>query len=66
MFSDGMTDQFSANGEDKFGFRRLKSSLTSNHDKPTQEMLNSVSADMDKWMGDHRQMDDMLLMTVRL
>ncbi len=66
MFSDGITDQFCDKGEDKFGLRRLKSSLTSKGDKQTSEMMDSVSADIDDWMGEHRQMDDMLLMSVRL
>lgn len=66
MFSDGITDQFCENGEDKYGLRRLKSSFVSKFDKPTEEMLGQVSSDIDSWMGEHRQMDDMLVMSIRL
>ena len=64
MFSDGITDQFSEDGKDKFVFRRLKTNHTINHQKPTKDILDSFSNEMDKWMGQHRQMDDMLLMSL--
>ncbi len=66
LFSDGVTDQFCSNGEDKFGFRRLKGQLTIKPKASTEEVHASFEKEMDSWMGDHRQMDDMLLMSVRL
>jgi serine phosphatase RsbU (regulator of sigma subunit) len=66
MFSDGITDQFSADGKDKFGFRSLKKHLSRNEGKPLSEVHDSFDKQMKDWMGDYRQMDDMLLMSVRL
>lgn len=66
MFSDGITDQFSNDGSAKFGYSRVRSKLV----EADQTPMRSVGADfetmMEEWMGDHRQMDDMLLMGVRL
>lgn len=66
MFSDGITDQFSADGSTKFGYRRVKDHLIANYNKPLSEVHESFEKEMNLWMGDHRQMDDMLLMNVRL
>lgn len=66
MFSDGITDQFSADGKDKFGFRKIKTHLTENHSNQLKNVHESFNSRIDSWMGDHRQMDDMLLMSVRL
>jgi serine phosphatase RsbU (regulator of sigma subunit) len=66
LFSDGVTDQFSSNGEDKFGFRRLKKQLTAEPNVPTEKVHTSFEKEMASFMGEHRQMDDMLLMSVRL
>ncbi|MCB0754082.1 MAG: SpoIIE family protein phosphatase [Flavobacteriales bacterium] len=66
MFSDGITDQFSHDGKDKFGFRRLKEHMVKNHRSPLKDAHASFETVMDQWMGDHRQMDDKLLVSVRL
>lgn len=65
MFSDGITDQFSADSTTKFGYKRVRKYLTENHARPMSEMAGSFEKEMDHWMGEHRQMDDMLLMGVR-
>ena len=66
MFSDGITDQFSADGTTKFGFRKIKKQLTSHPNKSLEDIKTSLESEVDEWMGDYRQMDDMLLMSVRL
>lgn len=66
MFSDGITDQFSADGQDKFGYRKLREHLTKHHTNKLSGAHESFEEKMDEWMGNHRQMDDMLLMSVRL
>jgi len=66
MFSDGITDQFSADGSTKFGYRKIQKHLAENADKPMKDFSDSIQKEMDDWMGNHRQMDDMLLMGVRL
>lgn len=66
IFSDGVTDQFCEKGEDKFGYKRIKNILVENSGKPTDEIHGKLDESLNGWMGDHRQMDDMLLMSVRL
>lgn len=66
MFSDGITDQFCEKGKDKFGFRKLKTHLTENNSDTLINVHESFDSRMNSWMGDHRQMDDMLLMSIRL
>ncbi|MBL4587289.1 MAG: SpoIIE family protein phosphatase, partial [Flavobacteriales bacterium] len=66
MFSDGITDQFSADGSTKFGFKRIQKHLSENKDAPMSDFVASFENEMDDWMGDHRQLDDMLYMGVRL
>lgn len=66
MFSDGITDQFSQNGESKFGYKRIQKQLIANSHNPMSEVKNGFEESMNQWMGHHRQIDDMLLMGVRL
>ena len=66
MFSDGITDQFSADGEYKFGYNRIKDVLLTDGKGEMNEVKSSFESSMDDWMGDHKQIDDMLLMGVRL
>lgn len=66
IFSDGITDQFSADGERKFGYRRIKKHLTAHSAKPLAEVHGLFETEMDEWMGNERQLDDMLFITIRL
>jgi len=66
MFSDGITDQFSADGEKKFGFKRIRTHLENNSSGSMADMKTSFESEMNQWMGDHKQLDDMLMMGVRL
>ncbi|MCF8278488.1 MAG: SpoIIE family protein phosphatase [Flavobacteriales bacterium] len=66
MFSDGITDQFSADGSTKFGYRKIKKHLTEQVDRSLPDIHASLENEINEWMGEHRQMDDMLLMSIRL
>ncbi len=66
MFSDGITDQFSQDGSTKFGFNRIQKHLTEHHTSPMSDVKISFEKEMDNWKGNHRQLDDMLFMGVRL
>lgn len=66
MFSDGITDQYSEDGTQKFGYKRIQKHLTAHHDSSMEHIARSFQKEMDTWMGSHRQMDDMLFMGVRL
>lgn len=66
VFSDGITDQFSADGSTKFGYRPIKKSFTQNPDASFTEIQSNLEGQLSEWMGDYRQMDDMLMISVRL
>ena len=66
MFSDGITDQFSNDGSTKFGYRQVKKHLVEHAESDLQQIHSNFEKKMDNWMGSHRQMDDMLLMGIRL
>lgn len=66
MLTDGITDQFDTHGKDKFGYSPIKKLVTDPASGPVTDWGNVMGQEMQKWMGDHRQMDDMLLMAVKL
>lgn len=66
MFSDGITDQFSNDGSAKFGYSRIRTKLLEVENASLKEVGTDFEEMMEQWMGDHRQMDDMLLIGVRL
>ncbi|MGB0368783.1 MAG: PP2C family protein-serine/threonine phosphatase [Flavobacteriales bacterium] len=66
MFSDGITDQFASDGETKFGFKKIQKQLVSDSAKPMKEVGESFEKSISGFMAGHRQIDDMLLMGVRL
>ena len=66
MFTDGITDQFSADGTTKFGYRPIKKALTQNPDASFPEIQSHLEGQLSDWMGDYRQMDDMLMISVKL
>jgi len=64
MFSDGVTDQFDSSGTDKFGYKRIQNLVKGS--VPITQVNAVVDKEVQQWMGEHRQMDDMLLMAVKL
>ena len=66
VFSDGITDQISADGSTKFGYRPIKKALTQNPDASFPEIRSTLEDQLSEWMGDYRQMDDMLMISVKL
>ncbi len=66
MFSDGYQDQFDETGEKKFMVKRLKNLLLSVHSLPFEEQKSILNQELDKWKGNQKQTDDVLLMGFRL
>ncbi len=66
MFTDGVTDQFDQSGKDKFGFKRIQHLANAERSSDMQHLIGEVDREITSWMGDHRQMDDMLLMAVKV
>lgn len=66
IFSDGFQDQFGGPRGRKFAKSRLEETLFENHLKPMEEQKEILDQTLTDWMGDNRQMDDILLIGVKL
>ncbi|MDR2927790.1 MAG: YfiR/HmsC family protein [Cytophagaceae bacterium] len=66
IFSDGYADQFGGEHEKKYSSRQLKQSLLEVHQLPIAEQERLLAQKYDKWKGDHEQVDDVLLMGMRV
>ncbi|MGB0916734.1 MAG: tetratricopeptide repeat protein [Flavobacteriales bacterium] len=66
VFSDGVSDQFGGEKSKKFGYKRLKELLMSLHQKPMEEQKAIFEKTLVDWMGDGDQIDDFLLIGIRI
>lgn len=66
MFSDGLSDQFGGGNSKKFGYRRLKDLLLQMHAMPMDTQREFFEKSMLQWMGGNDQIDDFLLIGVRV
>ena len=68
MFSDGFADQFGGNGEKskKYSVKRLKSTLLNVCELPMKKQKRIMAIAYDDWKGDHEQIDDVLLVGIRI
>ena len=66
MFSDGYADQFGGNDEKKFSSKRLKASLLEVSNLPMNEQEQVMAEKYDNWKGNHKQIDDVLLVGIRI
>jgi serine phosphatase RsbU (regulator of sigma subunit) len=66
MFTDGVSDQFNAEGKLKFGLEPIRKTVSGTDCTPVTSWGSVLEEEVVKWMGDHRQMDDMLMIAVQL
>ena len=66
LTSDGFTDQFGGKNRTKFGRPAFKQLLISIKDEAMAEQKTIVEKTMAKWKGDTEQVDDILVMGVRV
>ncbi|MBL0329444.1 MAG: tetratricopeptide repeat protein [Bacteroidetes bacterium] len=66
LFTDGFADQFGGKKGKKFMYRPLKEILISVSQKSMQNQLNALSNALYSWQGDHDQVDDILIIGVRV
>jgi tetratricopeptide (TPR) repeat protein len=66
VFSDGVSDQFGGDKSKKFGYKRLKELLMSLHQKPMDEQKDIFEKTLKDWMGEEDQIDDFLLIGIRI
>ena len=66
IFSDGYQDQFGGDSGRKFMIKRMKELLLEIHQKPMSEQHDILDQAIEKWRGEFRQVDDILVMGFRI
>ncbi|MEM6297776.1 MAG: tetratricopeptide repeat protein [Bacteroidota bacterium] len=66
LFSDGYKDQFGGKRERKFMSKHFLRLLDDLHTLPMEEQRNKLETTFDDWRGDLNQLDDVLVMGVRI
>jgi serine phosphatase RsbU (regulator of sigma subunit) len=66
MFSDGYADQFGGDKGRKFMTKNFKELLLQIHLKPMEEQRELLNTTMEKWRGPIHQIDDMLVIGIRI
>lgn len=64
MYTDGVTDAFSARDEEPFGVRRLMNTFLNHADDSARDVLKKLIRLIDGWVGDEPHTDDLTLMAV--
>ena len=65
-FSDGYSDQFGKDENQKFNKRNFKKLLTKIYDKPMSEQKEILDDVLKKWKGNADQTDDIIILGVRV
>jgi serine phosphatase RsbU (regulator of sigma subunit) len=66
IFSDGYMDQIGGPDRKKFKYKRFKELLSFLHDKPMEEQRNILKQTFDEWRGDMEQLDDVLVIGIKI
>lgn len=65
-FSDGIVDQFGGPLDKKWSSKRLKSFLLANALQPLESQKNQLEKEFDEWKGQLEQLDDILVIGIRI
>jgi serine phosphatase RsbU (regulator of sigma subunit) len=66
LYSDGYQDQFGGPDDRKFMVKRFKELLHEIAEKPAEKQLVILNRELDAWMKNTRQLDDILVAGIRL
>lgn len=66
MFSDGYADQFGGPDNKKFLSKRFRNLLFEIHNKPLDEQHQILVKTLEDWKGDEEQVDDIIVMGIRI
>ena len=66
LFTDGFADQFGGPRGKKFGYKQLRELLLTNHKLPVAEQKTIIENAFRNWKGDTDQIDDVLLVGIRI
>jgi PAS domain S-box-containing protein len=65
-FTDGYADQFGGPNKKKFKYKQLEQLLIDIHQKPLKEQSGILLSTLENWKGDLEQIDDVLMIGVRV
>ena len=66
LFSDGYADQFGGDKGKKFLYKHFRDELMSIHQDPMDTQKKKLDDTMKKWQGSYEQVDDILVIGVRI
>ena len=66
LFSDGLPDQFGGSRGTKYLPKRIKEIVVENNTIPMNQIYEIFNKDFKKWLGKGNQIDDILLIGIRL
>jgi serine phosphatase RsbU (regulator of sigma subunit) len=66
MYSDGYIDQFGGGGNRKYKSLPFKKLLTDNSDLPMKKQLAALEEEHLAWKGSEQQVDDILVIGIRI
>ncbi len=66
LFTDGIPDQLGGADFNKYSLRRLISRLAMNCDNGLDKQMYDIEKDIELWMGQNAQLDDITLLGVRI
>ncbi|OJJ23327.1 hypothetical protein BKI52_02920 [marine bacterium AO1-C] len=66
MYSDGYQDQFGGKSKRKFMKKRFRTMLYENSNRPIEEQKRILETTLDNWMDGHEQIDDILVMGMKV
>jgi len=64
FFSDGLPDQLGGPEDKKYSPKRIRDLIAENNNLPIEKYSNLFASDFEKWKGDGKQIDDVLLIGI--
>ncbi|MEO8762479.1 MAG: SpoIIE family protein phosphatase, partial [Bacteroidia bacterium] len=66
MLTDGLPDQFGGPKGKKYKYKQLEDLLIANNEKPLAEQQEILSSSLNNWKGNLEQVDDILLIGIKI
>ena len=66
LFTDGYADQFGGDQGKKFMVKKFHKLLIENSNLPVEQQEKNLDTAIVNWMGDHEQIDDILVIGIRI
>jgi len=66
MFSDGFGDQFGGDKTKRYSTKKMKAIFSEIYSEPSKSQLALVNMEFNNWKGDLEQMDDVLVIGIKL